>query len=223
VWYPATAGARNLPFPSIMAMGNWDATGQQWLPGGEVDDANRSFNRKKEVPGAFGLHVCGTEEDFREGCKRTDVPLPVVYGASGLPNCCAPPVVGAGGLALSGRATVSVLPGPTCPLAPLIVSGVDYTGHLPSAGANWWRWAYTPGTNFDVPFSASASGPFTVMQVLAGDTCADATVRQLFFLSPPGGVGHLLATNFGPPNSFVWFLVDVGGPFIDYTFRVEPL
>lgn len=164
VWYPVAKGAPALGRSSAIAVPNWDDRTWEWA--GTVGEYTAKLEARGDKPRVIANydHVCGTDEDFREGGHYDDVAPPVKYGAQGLPACCNPPVVGKGGLVLGGRGSVSYAPlparrggvvlggkgdvvyyppGPTggtsCVDAPLIPIPSTLTAPLTTAAAQWWK------------------------------------------------------------------------------------
>jgi hypothetical protein len=53
-----------------------------------VWDTPRTYNHQRLITGRFsGVHVCGTEQDFRQGATAPADP-PMTFDSSGLPTCC---------------------------------------------------------------------------------------------------------------------------------------
>ena len=141
VWYPCVPEAPALGFPTMMVSEDWDSEWTFPLPGGEVPGAPRPFRYERPKPGATGEHVCGTQQDFEEGCKYEPDEPAVVYGTLGLPNCCDPAVVTQGGVAFGGQALVSFseTPGTTCADAATFAFEVNQAFTVPGAGTYWHR------------------------------------------------------------------------------------
>lgn len=107
VWYKADPAAGTLPFPSAVSSLDWASDPTRPTPIGEVFGQSRKYNGKWRVLGADGSHVCGTADDFLNGCKPADPPRE--YLPNGLPKCCRPALkLGIGGLLLGGTCTVNV-------------------------------------------------------------------------------------------------------------------
>lgn len=106
----AAPGAEVLPFESVILSTQQEI--DPWLesPVGEVASADRVTTLARAPAGTGRGHVCGTEEEFREGgTLEADLP-PVDYGALGLPLCCEPPKRVRGGAGAGGRAALVVEP-----------------------------------------------------------------------------------------------------------------
>lgn len=150
VWYPCAPGAKVLPFPSVMHQTDWDVELQPWLPVGEVPDAPKVFNGKPIIPGTGLGHFCGEESDFDLGGKRDEAIPPVVRGATGLPDCCRPPVLGAGGVADGGRAVVTwaLEPGLFCSEALEVEWDTTYLLDCQAFATHWLKLPAEAPTSF---------------------------------------------------------------------------
>lgn len=87
-WRKADPRDGTLGFPSRICSLDW-AT-QPWIAEGvgEVYGADRTFIRKPLMGPVPGKHICGTEDEFRNG-EILDLTRPLtVYLPSGLPVCC---------------------------------------------------------------------------------------------------------------------------------------
>jgi hypothetical protein len=90
VWRRATPGAMPLPFPSKICSLDW-VTRPALVEGpGEVYGAPRTFLKRGPFGGPALDHICGTEEEHRQGELLDDMRPLAEYGASGLPKCCDP-------------------------------------------------------------------------------------------------------------------------------------
>jgi hypothetical protein len=110
VWYPAADGAPCLPYPSKFRPRSQAYFGWIDTDIGEVAGAPARLNHKKTPPFVAGQHVCGTAEDFSSGAVYNPALPPVQYDKNGIPICCQPAVVGAGGFGATGTADFSVTP-----------------------------------------------------------------------------------------------------------------
>lgn len=207
VWYPALPAAPDLGFTSLMASQDWDADGQEWLPGGEVPGAAMPYNDQQQKPGALGARVCGTREDFADGCrKETGLPV-VVFGGNGLPHCC--PAVVAGDIGGTGLASglVAHSPADNCPDAIELTDGAS----------TWWLVAGA-GAFFRVPVAIGDEWRFDVETVTRGALvriwAPDCTLSEFIdedFVGAPataivqgtatqvGDFILIVAPNVGPP------------------------
>lgn len=187
VWYPCNPGAPDLPYPTVirntaMQDDNW----RQWSPGEIYDPFDRPYNGKLPIPGVPAGHICGTPEDFANGCSLTDPRPPLEYRADGLPACCGGVVVGSGGAGAGGSAVVAVSanPGPTCLAASAVAFGVPFGGTItgPPTTIHWWKLpplvigqtyhatiTYLPGSVAGLSFNVvwpSCSGGVLINQVV---------------------------------------------------------
>lgn len=120
VWYPALPNAEPLPFPCCISNPYWERDQYQF------GDDNCDFEtivptgKPRTKPGSGGGHVCGTEEDFRDGGLYLPDDPPELIGMQGLPACCNPAVVGRGGVIDGGKASMAagVRVGGQCPVYP---------------------------------------------------------------------------------------------------------
>jgi len=202
IWYPALKTAPDLGRVSIVARPEWDADQQEWAEGG-VSSEGEWLNRAA-VPGALGAHVCGTDEQFRDGCER-DTSLPdVLYGAFGLPQCCAPPVPGAAGGAGGGRASLvwTLTPGASCAAATLfpVDSGQQNVAFPPGPSDSWFKFPTVSGTTYRVLFTPIIDLPD--MQVSEGLVCLPTPFATFFGFNGPQSVDHTATM-----NGFFWLSI----------------
>ena len=68
---------------------DWDE--EPWRPRlvGEQYGNSRNYNRREEIPGLTGTHVCGTPYEFANGQDWPYHGPPIVYLPNGIPACCA--------------------------------------------------------------------------------------------------------------------------------------
>lgn len=176
-WQEAEPNAECIPFESII-LSTQQEPEQGFEDGvGEVADTTRRTTLARAPRGLAGAHVCGTEEEFRNGGTRDPSLPPVRYGATGWPLCCDPPKrvrgggagsghaaftpsrrVIRGGGAGSGRAVYAVEPGTTdCPAlvttcAAATPGALDHQCNLVLGpiSTNWRRWDVVPGADYEL-------------------------------------------------------------------------
>ena len=138
-WYPCAPGAKTLPFESCITNPFWERDQYEFEDGDEPLEQVIPTGKPRVKPGTGKGHVCGSEQDFREGCARDESIPPVLYGMLGLPQCCNPPVVMRGGVEDGGRAvaTPPVGPGTSCLTATVVSYEDTHLISAPGAG-NWW-------------------------------------------------------------------------------------
>lgn len=141
-WYKCAPGAPTLGFESCLNSLDW--AGFPWLRRGpgEVFNAPREYHQANPIAGADGHHVCGTEEDFRDGERYLPDLPPVEYSPEGLPRCCG--VVG--GVVLGGSGFVpqavgaAVVGGPTDPGPTYTDSCVVSVANPSALGTTYWEY-----------------------------------------------------------------------------------
>ena len=178
-WYPALPGAEVLPYDSCILASQWDRLpqGQEWI--GEVPGAPKPWYAAKEIPGALGLHVCGTALDFLQGCEYVDA-NPIQIVGSGLPVCCGPAIFGVAGAAAGAYGVVGYLPPFDYPYG-----GFGLGGPVTDV----WRGADAPtgGSGLGGPVTEAGPGVDTPLGGLGlGGPCTDA---WLVGDTPAGGLG----------------------------------
>lgn len=241
-WYPANKGAEKFNRTSCVTVLDWDDRAFDYADGtGQWVEWN-TFREERERVGALGAHVCGTDEDFAKGGKYEPDEPPVKYGANGLPACCAPAVVGVGGMVIGGAGDVAFIPRPVargglvlggrgdvvyyppgpppgvaCTDAPLIPLDAEVASAATATSDDWWK------------FTADGSHSYSV--VLSGATDADEQLSAwtgtcpgaLVPLPPahsPGSDTWVLTT---PPAGLVWVEWTSLGFVGDYSFHVHQL
>ena len=108
-WFPCAAGAKAVARESLILNDvwdycNWDDTTKGSQPVGEWVN-----NFAKPVIGARADHICGSNEDFANGCLR-DETNDVRYASNGLPLCCGVVIATRGGGASGGVSRPTVVP-----------------------------------------------------------------------------------------------------------------
>lgn len=174
-WYKCVPGAPTLGWESNINSLDW--TCMPWLRTGkgEVFNAPREYHQQPPVPGALGQHVCGTEEDFRDGEKYLPDLPPVVYSPEGLPTCCGT----VGGVVLGGTGVVpqitgGVVVGGERGVSPLFTDFCNLAVEFPSdLGVTYWTYVNPyPGNMFKFIGYDLPAGTYQV-------TCSAATGRGL--------------------------------------------
>ena len=162
-WYIVPPSNGTLGFPCRINSSDWRDNRFSRSPVGEVNFADRPFDGwNRIVPPVPGDHLCGSEDDFRNGgTYRPDLP-PFERGEDGLPLCCRPKL---GGAALGGVSMVAEpwfrTPAPAAAggdlvpltlfpevdpaLAPLLVPGEWYQYNAAALGARWFKWDSNEG------------------------------------------------------------------------------
>jgi len=87
-WYPADLTKGPLPFPSRISSHDWATEPHRTEGVGEVWNTDRDFNHAKNLGPIPGPHVCGTEDEFRNGEVFDPARPTMEYHASGIPKCC---------------------------------------------------------------------------------------------------------------------------------------
>lgn len=205
----------------MMVSEDWDPEGAVLPPGGEVPFEPRPFRNERKKPGALGEHVCGTQEDFAEGCKYEPLVAPVVYGSLGLPNCCNPAVVARGGGAAGGRAVVAFTFGPnTCPTAFQVSYGVDYTTGDLGLGEEWFQFPPDAHGAYALTFTASG-GAFKTIEGFPPPCGSGGGFTIVFIIADgPGGTNF---ANFFATGLLLRMFLSSGPPTGQFiTFRIDP-
>lgn len=164
-WYVAAPGAPLLGCPSAVNSLAWEKDRLDWLPTGVGEVPGSNFRKRRNTPKliAIGRKRCGTEADFAgDGHLNTQLP-PVVYLPSGLPLCCGGLFEGAGGLGLSGSATVTYQ-GPVSGIGGVVLGGVVSHFYTPAPTGG-----VVLGGTADVQYSGELEGSGGVVLGGAGD------------------------------------------------------
>lgn len=219
-WIPCAKGAPALGIPSVICNRMMDDEPYQFDDLGEVWRAKRPPNNAKAIPGALGAHVCGTPQQFREGERRDETLPPVIYTTSGLPRCCNPAIVGAGGIGIGGVSVPSMVlpsppPGSTCLTAVTLTPGVPYSFvtdgrdpvpywirvSAPTVGAYKLFGTMIAASSGSLPFFGVCSFLFPLVWNTSGPSCrstfigaAPATIHVPFTIP---GSGSLVTVTLG--------------------------
>lgn len=138
-WFPAAPGALPLGRVSNITNPFWEMDQFEYsdgdLPLSSVVPTGKPIVR----PGTGRGHVCGTDEDFREGGLYEPLEPPATYGVQGLPTCCGAPVLLGGGVRDGGAVGVvfPLVPGSDCATALLFDVGVPQVITIPGPGIYW--------------------------------------------------------------------------------------
>lgn len=242
VWYPAQKGAPVLGMPSVIAVPDWDDIYWDWEGSVGEYTAPRTYSNEKPKVFADYDHVCGTEEDFREGCLFDADSPEVKYGAQGLPACCNPVVVAAGGVVVGGSGDVAFIPPPlvygglavggagdvvyyppgpaagsSCSDAPVVALEATIADTAVAGEEHWWQ------------FVADGVSDYTV--VLAGATDADLALSLQRGTCPAPLIPvigfHTLGSDTwlfpAPPAGPVWVSWSSASFAGDYSFVITPV
>jgi len=223
-FYPADKDAVACPFPSNIAVPDWEFD-KEWM-----DDKGcvwaewpgEPYNRAKAVPGSGRGHVCGTEEQFA-GESKFDPAADMVYRPDGLPTCCDPrlEVVGGAGAAPLASVAVPPAPGPTCAAAGLLPLGVDVVVPFDPAGpANaWFKLPLTSGVGYTLTGRIIA-GPsaFGCSGVLSDCVTPWGTNPIATLHAASGSTGFTAPTDTLP--RLLWPNVNLQGTG-SFTFRID--
>jgi len=219
VWYPALPSAPDLGMWSNINQESWDR--DQWDAYGRplTTQPVQPWNREKEKPLAFGVHHCGTEQDFREGGVYDPSLPPVEYRPDGLPTCCGLVFVGLGGAVGGGTADVVTEPQPgnACTDAPILAAGTPVVGTLEVGGADqWWTWLPPPGP--DARLVASWTGGLLIVRLYWGTPpgCENAFLQ--WTMNTPGCAPAPAQPSTSP--SYVR-VSGAGGGTVSYSLVVE--
>lgn len=150
-WVPCQPGAQALDWESPISSLRWK--GQPWFVRGvgEVFGAPVKFIKPAPIPGADGLRVCGTREDFERGGVYDPDSPPMTYSAEGLAICCGPDP---GGIELGGESPPAP---PYCSRYKVTAGaglGLILTASPPAYPEQWGAPAW-PG-----PYGWQLEGPF---------------------------------------------------------------
>jgi hypothetical protein len=205
-WFPAAPGALPLGRVSNITIPFWEQDQFEYsdglLPLSSVVPTGKPVVR----PGTGRGHVCGTDEDFREGGIYAPLDPPVTYGVQGLPTCCGAPALLGGGDGVGGVVGVvwAVAPGLTCPTAAAwpVDAGLYAVTNPPFAGEYWWRWPVVNGVTYRVRrviTSGSTSAPIVVTE---GVACPGVSVHN-FAGDPADSSADVTAT----VNGWMWWFL----------------
>lgn len=235
IWIPVAPGALPLRRVSVIAVPDWDDVYWTWAGAVGEYTAPLSYSNQRARPGTGRGHVCGSDQDFEEGGDYDTELAPVTYGASGLPTCCAAPVVGAGGMVLGGFGSVGFItrpvargglvlggrgdvvyypPGPDggsgCADAPLIPLGATVHVDTTTAAHKWYRFTADGTHSYD--FVAPGEDETTLFVSAWTGTCPGG-LSSVFTLH---GLGSDTWTFSTPPAGDCW--VEVAPVGSDHTF-----
>lgn len=163
-WYRCQPGVPELGYESAITPLRWRPC--PWLAEGvgEVFDRPQPFDQGVPRVGADGGHVCGTEDDFRDGGLYLPDEPPVEYAGDGLPLCCRP---APGAVVLGGTSplivTGSTRIGGSMPYALgssvpgggtfLVTVGVWYQTFVPIGNLEWWfKTGFLAGGEYHVEY-----------------------------------------------------------------------
>lgn len=212
-WVRCNPGVPVLGIPNRINPLRWE--GFPYLAGGvgEVFNEPQPFDPGRPIPGALGVKVCGTPEEFAGGAVYDPDATPVGYSPEGLAQCCASPP---GGVVLGGSAYVptqfGVVIGGEQP--PLIFAGPACTllGGFELMPVN--------GVEYLVPYKFVSGGSFASSWVPI-DGPAGQTVDYHYRGSQPGDFA--LASLYGGLNGCGLLTYLGGGPANgEWTIRVPP-
>jgi len=174
-----------LPFPTIFCPITWNWNKSYPLPG---EDLNlHEYYNGADVWGLNGDHVCGTREQWYNGCLTTD-PVPAVLPGTFIPTCCGSPLIPGvcGPFSLIPgiyRVTVSGCSGSK--------AGFNGTHDVPSIGSCLWE-LFIPAAGDYIFLALYSTGLSTwELQVFLGLHGDDA---QYYEFNPPNVTGPYNAT-----------------------------
>ena len=223
-WFEAAPDAETLPFESVILRTDWEIDPWMDAPVGEVSGAARSTDLTRAPRGSGRGHVCGTEEEFREGAHYDPDAPPVLYGGSGLPHCCGLWPVLRGGAGAGGRIGIvvaaAVVPGPDCAGAAVIEFDTWYSATHPGSifVVHWFK---VPGPHDAGDYKIEGVGaiPFNALQLRVIYVCPNT---ELFDNVPPGGGCVSLSYPSSGFDLYVTMQVNAPSAPIAYSFRVNP-
>jgi len=150
-WRRADPAAGTLPFPSRLCSLDWVSEPFRVEGVGEVYGEERNFAPKALPTFVVTDHICGTEQDHREGgLYLPDLP-PVTFREDGLPTCCGP---------IPEPPPPPPPPvGETCGTAEDIEVGETFEGITGEVGTEHWLRVVgiTAGNLYSITFDPSAS------------------------------------------------------------------
>lgn len=214
-WYEVQPDAPVLDRVSIIYRREWDNDQFREVPVGELPDQRKPFLAGAVPRGLPGAHVCGTDQDFEEGGSYEPLVAPVVYSASGWPQCCDPPVTVFGGAGASGHVVPTLVVPVVCP--ELVVDCDEAPGSpLDSIctydmgfGFDFWA-KWTPGTAQAMRLRITQSGAPNEVHwtIFTGSGCGFlSTIASGTFT---GAVGTHDFSTLTFPDVWVRFGFDVG-------------
>lgn len=106
-WYVTEQDAPGLPFPTSYMSMDWMTYPWQKTRPGEIWLEPRKYNGDWGMAGRVSNHICGSEQDFLDGCVLDFEEPEVQYDANGNPTCC-DTLCGVGGVSWGGSAKVSL-------------------------------------------------------------------------------------------------------------------
>lgn len=172
-WFPAAPGALPLGRLSNITIPYWEQDQFEYDDGDLPLSSAEPTGKPVVRPGTGRGHVCGTDEDFREGGSYEPEGEPVTYGQQGLPTCCGAPVVAGGAVSDSGQVVVLVpiVPGQACEDATEIPLGEWLEVFVPAGNNYWLRFpSFTPVSETRLFTAESAAGTNTA--TVKGGNCA---------------------------------------------------
>lgn len=212
-WFPAAEGALPLGMPSNITNPFWERDQFEYTDGDLPLSTVVPTGKPVARPGTGRGHVCGSEEDFREGGRYEPDEPPVVYGQQGLPQCCGAPVVGAATVVDGGRCGVAspIVPGNTCATATEIPLGEWLTARVPAGQTGWLSHQMAPTPPLYDLLTESISGDNAC--ALRNGTCAGSVSL--------GGITFGDPFFWGNPSDGTTLFVIVGPTATDTEFRIR--
>lgn len=175
-WFPCAPGAKDLPFESNITNPFWERDQYEFEDGEEPLEEVIPTGKPRVKPGTGKGHVCGTEEDFRDGGLYLPDEPPVLYGMLGLPACCNAPVVMRGGVEDRGSDVVTPVPGLTCETAGLWPLGVLVTITRAFDATVWWfRHPVAAGKTYR--YTVNETVPLVQIPIYTGPDCLSLTLQ----------------------------------------------
>jgi hypothetical protein len=204
-WYPCAPGAKVYPGVSCISNPFWERDQFEFEDGELPLESVIPTGKPRTKPGTGKGHVCGSEEDHREGGLYLPDEPPVLYGMLGLPACCNPPVVMRGGVVDGGKAVVPVVPGQTCLTATPAALGETL---LLDVLAGQQAWVRVPISVFAAHHMRVSSDPGLSCFVQTGPDCS--TLSSQGFFSFAAGLCQNWPLSAGGAGLFAW-VTFIGG------------
>ena len=110
-WYFADDPSKVIPFDTPFASANWYDDEALNVELGELPLTIPKWSNGATPPTVNPDHICGTQEQWRDGFPSDEFLPGVLYDIHGIPFCCYPmerePAIGDGGLELDGHAELT--------------------------------------------------------------------------------------------------------------------